>query len=204
MAEIFSDPMMIMLLLGTVIAVMAIATPFVLITLAAFIYVWINMYPWLKMVGKWGARPANFVALVVFFYLCVFFYLVLAFLIHPLFLVFILPALIILFPVYLAVFVFIVRIIKWVFFKLSGFLDGIFLAVRLEFIKFKIKTDMFKEGGAKGKFGAFKGEFSGDARRVTGKVSGKKETGFRSKLEALKGEFSSDVERARSKLSRRK
>ena len=103
-----------------------------------------------------------------------------------------------------AVFVFIVRIIKWVFFKLSGFLDGIFLAARLEFIKFKIKTDTFKEGGAKGKFGAFKGEFSGDARRVTGKVSGKKETGFRGKLEALKGEFSGDVERARSKLSRRK
>jgi uncharacterized protein YjbJ (UPF0337 family) len=155
-------------------------------------------------VGKWGARPANFVALLVFFYLWFFIDLVLAFLFHPLFLVFVLPALIILFPVYLAVFVFVARIIKWVFFKVAGFLDSIFLSVRLEFIKFKIKTDTFKEGGPKGKLGAFRGEFSGDARRVTGKVFGKKETGFRGKLEALKGEFSSDVDRARSKLSRRK
>ena len=198
------DAFTIVVLLGNVVAAMVIGAPIALITIAAFIYVWINMYPWLKMVGKWGARPANFVALIVFFLFCFFIDIVLAFLIHPLFLVFILPALIILFPVYLAVFVVIVRIIKWVFFKLSGFLDGIFLSARLEFIKFKIKTDTFKEGGPKGKLGAFKGEFSGDARRVTGKVSGKKETGFRGKLEALKGEFSSDVERARSKLPRRK
>ena len=198
------DAMTLMLLLGLEVVGMAIAAPIMLITLAAFIYVWMHMYPWLKMVGKWGARPANFVALIVFFLICFCIDLVLAFLIHPLFLIFILPALIILFPLYLAVFVVIVRIIKWVFFKLSGFLDGIFLSARLEFIKFKIKTDTFKEGAPKGKLGAFKGEFSGDARRVTGKVSGKKETGFRGKLEALKGEFSSDVDRARSKLSRRK
>ena len=66
------DPLMLMMLLGMVIGVMAIATPFVLITLAAFIYVWTHMYPWLKMVGKWGARPANFVALIVFFLVCFF------------------------------------------------------------------------------------------------------------------------------------
>jgi len=130
--------------------------------------------------------------------------LVLAVLIHPLAFILLLPALIILFPVYLAVIVLIVRIIKWMFFKLSGFIDSIFLAARLEFIKFKIKTDTLKEGGPKGKLGAFKGEFSGDARRVRTKVSGKKESGFRGKLEALKDEFSGDVERARGKLSRRK
>ena len=198
------DPMLIMVILGLVAGVIAIATPFVLITLAAFIYCWTHMYPWLKMVGKWGARPANFVALIIFFLICLFIVLALAFLIHPLFLILIIPALIILFPVGLAVIVLIIRLIKWIFFKLAGFIDSVFLAARLEFIKFKIKTDTMKEGAPKGKLGALKGEFSGDARRVTGKVSGKKETGFRGKLEALKGEFSGDVERARRKLSRRK
>ncbi len=198
------DPMTLMILLGLAAVAIAIGAPIVLITLSAFIYAWTHMYPWLKMVGKWGARPANLVALLVFFLVCFFVILVLAVLIHPLAFILLLPALIILFPVYLAVIVLIVRIIKWMFFKLSGFIDSIFLAARLEFIKFKIKTDTLKEGGPKGKLGAFKGEFSGDARRVRTKVSGKKESGFRGKLEALKDEFSGDVERARGKLSRRK
>ncbi|UCG82701.1 MAG: hypothetical protein JSW38_11015, partial [Dehalococcoidia bacterium] len=64
--------------------------------------------------------------------------------------------------------------------------------------------DTMKEGGGRGKLGALKGEFSGDARRVTDRVSGKKGGGFRCKLQALRGEFSSDIEKTRGKLSRRK
>ena len=66
------DALTIMLLLGIAVVAIAIGTPIVLIALAAFIYAWTHMYPWLKMVGKWGARPANFVALLVFFMICFF------------------------------------------------------------------------------------------------------------------------------------
>ena len=183
---------------------MAIAAPFVLITMAAFIYVWVHAYPWLKMVGKWAAKPPNFIALITIFMLIFFFVVLLAVLIHPIIFILLLPALIILFPVELAVIVWLVRFVKWFFSRLSGWIDSIFLAARLEFIKLKIKTDTLKEGGGKGKLGALKGEFSGDARRVTDRVSGKKGGGFRGKLQALKGEFSSDIEKTRGKLSRRK
>ena len=195
------DALTVLLILGLLGGAIAIGLPFVLFTLAAFIYVWTNSYPWLKMVGKWGARPANFITLLFFFLAGFAIILVLVVIIHPLMLILALPLLIILFPVGLAVIVWLVRIIKWLFGIVSGFMDSLFLAVRLEFIKLKIKTDTLKEGG---KARAIKGEFSGDARRIRGKVSGKKETGFRGKLEALKGEFSGDVERARGKLFRRK
>jgi hypothetical protein len=196
--------LIILLLVAGAVITMPITMPLVFVTLAAFIYVWTMSYPWLKMVGKWAAKPAHFVTLGVIFIVFFFIVVVMAVLIHPLMLVFALPVLIILFPIELAVIVWLVRVVKWVFFRLSGFIDGIFLAVRLEFIKLKIKTDTLKEGGTKGKLRAFRGEFSGDVDRVRGRVSGKKESGFRGKLEALKGEFTGDVEKTRSKLFRRK
>ncbi len=198
------DATTILLLIALLLVGTAIAMPFIFITLAAFIYVWVHAYPWLKMVGKWAARPANFISLLTVFMLAFVTLLALAVLVHPFMLVFLLPALIILFPVYLAVTVWMIRLVKFTFTRMSGFVDGIFLAARLEFIKLKIKTDALKEGGTKGKLGALRSEFSGDARTVGGKVSRKKESGFRGKLEALKGEFSGDARKARSRLSRRK
>jgi len=193
------------MLLGLLlVGVTAMAMPFVFITLAAFVYVWLHAYPWLKMVGKWAARPANFVSLLAVFMTIFMIVMVMAILIHPMMFLLVLPAFYILFPVYLAVIVWEVRVVKFTFFGLSRFIDGIFLAARLEFIKLKIKTDSLKEGGGKGKLGALRSEFSGDARAVRGRVSGKKQSGFRSKLDALRGEFASDIGKARGKLSRKK
>jgi len=193
--------LLLILFLG---AMMAIATPFILITLAAFIYVWTHSYPWLKMVGKWAARPANFIALLAIYMIIFVIVLILVVLVHPIMLIFLLPALLILFPVDLAVIVWMIRVMKFLFTRLSGAIDAVFLAARLEFIKLKIKTDALKEGGTKGKLGALRNEFSGDARMVTGRVSRKKQSGFRGKLDALRGEFSSDIDKVRSRLSRRK
>ncbi|MFC1847822.1 hypothetical protein ACFLXV_00720 [Chloroflexota bacterium] len=198
------DATTLLLLLLLVMAAMAIGAPIVLITMAAFIYVWINAYPWLKMVGKWAAKPANFIALITIFMLTFFIIIILALIIHPIFLILILFVLPILYPVELAIIVWMIRLVKWFFRRMSGSIDSVFLAVRLEFIKLKIKTDTLKDGGGRGKLGALKGEFSTDTRRVTGRVSEKKQGGFRSKLQALKGEFSSDVDKARGKLPRRK
>ena len=192
------------LLVLIVFGAMVLGAPIALITLAAGIYAWTHAYPWLKMVGKWAAKPANFVALLAVFILVFLIVLALVVLIHPVMLILLLPALIILFPVDLAIIVWIVRVVKFLFTRLSGFIDAIFLAARLEFIKLKIKTDALKEGGSKGKLGALKSEFSSDARVVTGRVSRKKESGFRGKLDALRGEFSSDVGKVRGKLSKKK
>jgi hypothetical protein len=198
------DATTLLILLLMVMAAMAIGTPIVLITLAAFIYVWTMAYPWLKMVGKWAAKPANFIALLFVYLVMLLIVMALAVLIHPILFLLILPALIILFPVTLAVVVWEVRLVKFTFTGLSGVIDGLFLAARLEFIKLKIRTDALKEGGSKGKLGALRREFADDASAVTTRVSTKKQGGIRGKLEALRGEFSSDVDKARSRFTRKK
>jgi heme/copper-type cytochrome/quinol oxidase subunit 2 len=57
------DPFTLLLFVGLVIGG-AVVGFFGLIALAAFLYVWSQAYPWLKMVGKWAARPLNLLSLV--------------------------------------------------------------------------------------------------------------------------------------------
>jgi hypothetical protein len=178
------------LLLMIVFGAMVLGAPIALITLAAGIYAWTHAYPWLKMVGKWAASPANFIALVttaILFFLVI---ALLAALIHQLMLVLIFIPLIILFPVMLAVVVWIARLIKFIFTGYAGFIEGIFWGARLQIIRLKIKTDTFQETG-------FRGFKEKDKK-------GKKELGFAGKLDTLKGEFSGDFDRIRGRLSRRK
>jgi len=98
--------------------------------------------------------------------------------------------LIMLFPLALAVVVWIARLIKFVFNRYAGFIEGIFWGARLQIIRLKIKTDTFQETG-------FRGFKEKDKK-------GKKELGFAGKLDTLKGEFSGDFDRIRGRLSRRK
>jgi hypothetical protein len=98
--------------------------------------------------------------------------------------------LIVLFPVSLAVIVWIARLIKFLFTRYAGFIEGMFWGARLQIIRLKIKTDTFQETG-------FRGFKEKDKK-------GKKELGFAGKLDTLKGEFSGDFDRIRGRLSRRK
>jgi hypothetical protein len=184
------DATTLLLLLVIVGAAIAIGAPIMLITLAAGIYAWTHAYPWLKMVGKWAASPANFIALVTVAILLFVVIAILSALVNPLVLLLIIIPLIILFPVGLAVIVWIARLIKFVFTGYAGFIEGIFWAARLQIIKLKIKTDTMQETGFRGK-------------RDKG-LKSKKEMGFAGKLDTLKGEFSGDFDRVRGKLSRRK
>jgi len=59
-----ADPLTL-LLLGAAVVGGAVMGFFGLIALAAFIYIWTHAYPWLKMVGKWAARPLNIFSLVI-------------------------------------------------------------------------------------------------------------------------------------------
>ena len=179
-----------MLLLLVVGGAVALGAPIALITLAAGIYAWSHAYPWLKMVGKWAASPANFVALVTVAIILFLVIALLAALVHPLVLLLVFIPLIVLFPVMLAVVVWIARLIKFIFTRYAGFIEGIFWGARLQIIRLKIKTDTFQETG-------FRGFKEKDKK-------GKKELGFAGKLDTLKGEFSGDFDRIRGRLSRRK
>ena len=97
-----------------------------IIPLAAFVYVWTTLYPWLKMVGKFAARPFNLASLVFLYVLLlaalvgvvillmgssgltsVLLILLLLLLLVPLYIIYILLC--------LAIVVWIVRLFKWVF-----------------------------------------------------------------------------------------
>jgi hypothetical protein len=115
--------LVIILIVG---AVMLLAVFIGIIPLAAFIYVWTTLYPYLKMVGKFAARPFNLVSLVVLYVLLlavlagvvillmnssgfvnVLLILLLLLLLVPLWIIYLL--------LWLALVVWIVRLFKWVF-----------------------------------------------------------------------------------------
>ena len=144
---------------------MLIALPLGVIWLAFFIYVWANAYPWLKMVGKFAARPVNlFPLLILYLLLWLELGAILAWLVDRLaspnlltifFLLFILALIFIVFVVFTLVWlgevVWIVRLIKWLFTRWRGWIEGIYFAARLQFIRQRIKADMRQENARRGK-----------------------------------------------------
>lgn len=208
-----------LIIVGLVLMALPIVLFFVLVWLALFIFVWTHSYPWLKMVGKFAARPANlFSLLILYLLLWVELGALLSWLVSQLaapdlltifLLLFIVALIFIVFVVFIIVWlgevVWIARLIKWLYARWRGWTEGVYFSARLQLIKRKIKADMMKETAFRGNPGT--GGKPGTGTRgkpTTGLKMGKKGMGFKEKLDALKSEFSAEVQRARSKLSRRK
>ena len=192
---------------------------FGLVWAALFIFVWTNAYPWLKMVGKFAAKPANLFSLLILYLLLwaelgallswlvsqlaapnlltIFLILFIVTLISIVFVVFIL--------VWLGEVVWIVRLMKWLYARWRGLLGGVYFSARLQLIKRKINADIMKETAFRRNPGTSGRPGTGvRGKPTTGLKMGKKGMGFKEKLDALKSEFSAEVQRARNKLSRRK
>jgi len=230
MAGMDIDTLIVLMTLASVVIGGAVVGFFGVIFLAAFVYVWTHSYPWLKMVGKFAARPANFFSFIILAVLLEVVFIAAVYVLLtqltaspnlPTFFVLLLvfamiPVLVIVFIlVELGLVVWIVRLIKWLFARWRGWLEGVYFSARLGFMRLKIKSEALQEtafrggpgGGVRGKPGSSVGGKPGTTVRrgpATGLKMGKKGMSFKDKLEALKSEFSSDVQRARSKLSRRK
>ncbi len=161
---------------------------FVLIALAAFTYVWTQSYPWLKMVGKFVARPANFFSLGILYVLLLVAFIVaviavfaqlsasptmLTYLLLLLVLALIPVLLIIYILVALGLVVWIVRVVKWLFAHWRGLLEGVYFSTRLQIIRLKIKADMMQETSFRGSSGgSVRGSSGGGARRSSGSGGG--------------------------------
>ncbi len=209
------DPL-ILILLGVVLLALPIVLFYGLIWVALFIFVWTNAYPWLKMVGKFAARPLNLASLVLLYVLLlavqVFVYIqftgssgVTSILLILLLLLLLVPLFIAYLLLFLAIVVWYVRLIKWFYARWRGWIEGVYFSARLQLIKRKIKTDMMQETAFRVKPGTSRKPGTGTGgKSSTGLKTGKKGMGFKEKLDALKSEFSAEVQRARNKLSRRK
>lgn len=174
-----------LLVLGVVLMAMLIVLGFGLVWLTFFIYVWTHAYPWLKMVGKFAARPVNlFPLLILYLLLWVELGAVLSWLFSQLeapgfltifLLLFILALIFIVFVVFILVWlgevVWIARLIKWLFARWSRWIEGIYFSARLQFIKLRIKADMRQETARRGK--------PGTGRKPGTGTGGKPTTGFK-------------------------
>lgn len=209
------DPL-VLLALGTVLVGVPIVLFIGLAWLALFIYVWTSSYPWLKMVGKFAAKPLNFASLALLYVLllaglvAVFIMLMnssgsWSYLIILLILLLLVPLFIVYSLLFLAIVVWIVRLIRWLYAHWRGWLDSVYFATRVGQLRRKIQADMRKENASRGKprTGGNPGTGTG-GKSATGLKTGKKRMGFKGKLNALKSKFSGTVQQDRNKLSRRK
>ena len=144
------------MILQVAIGAMVMGAFFVLAWLALFIYVWTSTYPWLKMVGKFAAKPVNLASLALLYvillavlvyvvilllgssgYTTLFLILLMMLLLVPLFIVYYL--------LFLAIVVWVVRLVKWLFAHWVGWLDSIYFTIRVQRLRRKIKADMRQE-----------------------------------------------------------
>jgi len=160
------------LLFGVILIALAIGLFFGLIFVDLFIYAVGHIYPWLRKIAVWAAKVENLLALIILAVFLIILIILGARLLHAtlLMLLIVFPILLF-FPVDLGILVWVIRLIRWIYFKWSGLLGGIYTAIRLQVIKFKIKVDVQKETDWKVKFGEMKNKLSEEAEQARRKIS---------------------------------
>jgi signal transduction histidine kinase len=140
-----------------------------------FIYAVSHIYPWLRKIAVWAAKAENLFALILLAVVLIILVILLFVLLKSIWLlILIVFPLLLFFPIDLGILVWVIRLIRWIYFQWRGSLVGIYTAMRLQVIKFKIKIDV------------------------------QKETDWRIKLAEMKNKLSEEAEQARRKISRRK
>ena len=169
------ESILILVLLGAVVAAIVIGGFFALIALTCLIYVISHVYPWLRRIAVWCARPENLFAFIILAIVLIILILIVAILLHfMLALILIIYPLLLFLPVDLGIVVWIIRLISWLYDKWRGWLISIYTAIRLQIIKFKIKVDVQKETDWKIKFEEMKNKLSEEAKQARQKISRRK------------------------------
>jgi len=163
-----------LLIFGVILIVLVVGAFFALVFLDLFIYGVSHLYPWLRKIAVWAAKAENLLALILLAVVLIILVIIIATLLRSVlvFLLIVAP-LLLFFPIGLGILVWVIRLIRWVYFTWRGWLVGIYTAIRLQIIKLKIKIDV------------------------------QKETDWRIKLAEMKNKLSEEAEQARNKLSRR-
>ncbi len=161
---------------GIVLIALAIGTFLGTFFLDAFIYAISHLYPWLRKIAVWAAKPENLIPLLLLALLLIILIILGAALLHItlLFLLIVFP-LLLFFPIDLGILVWIIRLIRWIYRRWRGWLVSIYTAIRLQVIKLKIKVDVQKETDWKVKFAEMKNKLSEEAEQARRRISGRKE-----------------------------
>ena len=162
----------VLLIFGVILLVLVIGAFFGLVFLDLFIYGVSHLYPWLRKIAVWAAKAENLFALILLAVVLMILVILLAALLHKtLLLLLIVFPILLFFPIDLGIFVWIIRIIRSLYFRWRGSLVSIYTAIRLQIIKFKIKIDVQKETDWKIKFAEMKNKLSEEAEQARRKIS---------------------------------
>jgi hypothetical protein len=133
-----------------------------------------HLYPWLRKIAVWAAKGENLFALILLAVVLFLLVILLFILLHSIlvFLLIVLP-LLLFFPIDLGILVWIIRLIRWLYFQWRGRLVGIYTAIRLQVIKAKIKIDVQKETDWRVKLAEMKNKLSEEAEQARRRISGK-------------------------------
>ncbi len=107
------DNMLMLLLIGGIAgAVMIVGIVIGSIPMAAIVFVWKNVFPVVKRMAKWSARPENMVSMLLLALIPFVLILILTFTFSPIFIVFIIVPLILFIPPDLGIMVWVIRAVK--------------------------------------------------------------------------------------------
>lgn len=163
------------LLFGVVLVVLVIGIFFSLVFLDLFIYAVNHLYPWLRKIAVWAAKAENLFGLLLLTLILMIVVILLAALLHKtLILLLIVFPILLFFPIDLGILVWLIRLIRWVYFRWRDWLVSIYTAIRLQIVKFKIKVDVQKETDWKVKFAEMKNKLSEEADQTRRRISGKR------------------------------
>jgi hypothetical protein len=169
------ENLMLLAVMGGVLAALVIGAFVGLIVLALLTYVVSHVYPWLKRLAKLCAKPENLLSFLILAIVLIILVLILFMLLRSILIliliIFVLPLFI---PVDLGLIVWIVRLIKWLYAHWKGWIVSIYVSLRLEIMKAKIKMDIQKETDWKIKWQDMKNKLSSDADRARGKITRRK------------------------------
>ncbi len=169
------ENLMMLAVVGGALAAMVIGAFIGLIVLALLTYVVSHVYPWLKRLAKLCAKPENLLSFLILAVVLIILVIILFFLVRNiLVLLLIVLPLPLFIPVDLGLIVWIIRLIKWLYAHWKGWIVSVYVSIRLEIMKAKIKMEV------------------------------QKETDWKIKWQDMKNKLSSDADRARSKIARRK
>jgi hypothetical protein len=170
----------ILLLVGIIAGALAIGAFIGLIVLTILTYLVKNLYPLTRRIGLWAAKIENFLPLLlldVVLIILIVVVFVLAFrlptiaelLLILLGIILVLVLLFVILLLELAILVYIIRIVWWLYGKWAGLFEGIWLQI----MRLRIKHDVGKDKDVKASFAELRAKLSREAEQTRRKISKK-------------------------------
>lgn len=169
------EMLLILGLLGAVVVALVLGGFFALIALTCLIYIISHLYPWLRKIMAWCARPENFFSLLFLAILLIVLIVMAAILLRFTLMLFLIVFPILLFiPLDLAIIVYLIKIIQWLYRRWRDLIVNFYVALRLTILRSKLKHEKDKSTDWKISWSEMKNKLLSEADQASSKISRRK------------------------------